>query len=234
MRVLVDQSGYELLNVGDVSMLQSCVLRLRRQWPDAEIMVMAEDPALLASYCPGTICISRTFTEIPILRFVPRKPLLVSDQAWKMVAPYLSSRVGGDRIVRDHPRTAIQAVQSADLVVASGGGYINDTWWWHAAGVLSLLSLAQRLGKPTAMFGQGIGPISQRALRARVGAVLPKLKVIGLREERTGRGLVLSLGMPGRLSCVDRRRCFRIDGWRNGGYRKRPRGVHACRWLCGC
>jgi len=61
--------------------------------------------------------------------------------------------------------------------------------------VLSLLSLAQRLGKPTAMFGQGIGPISQRALRLQAGAVLPKLNVIGLREDRIGRDLVLSLGM---------------------------------------
>ena len=195
MRILVDQSGYELLNIGDVAMLQSCVSRLRRQWPDAEIMVMADDPALLASYCPGTIAIPRTLTEISLLRFLPRKPLLASDQAWKMAAPYLSSRIGRGRIMRGRPRTAIQAVQSADLVVASGGGYVNDTWWWHAAGVLSLLSLAQRLGKPTAMFGQGLGPINQRALRAQAGVVLPKLKVIGLREDRIGRGLALSLGM---------------------------------------
>jgi len=31
MRVLVDQPAYELLNIGDIAMLQSCVLRLRQQ-----------------------------------------------------------------------------------------------------------------------------------------------------------------------------------------------------------
>jgi colanic acid/amylovoran biosynthesis protein len=51
------------------------------------------------------------------------------------------------------------------------------------------------------MFGQGIGPISRNTLRAQVAAVLPKLEVIGLREGRIGRDLVLSLGMsPDRVA----------------------------------
>ena len=197
MRILVDQSGYDLLNIGDVAMLQSCVARLRLQWPDAEIMVIAHQPRRLALCCPGTIAIGRTFADLRILRFLPRRPRLVAEQAWKMAAPYFSARLRRGR-PPGRPRTAVQAVRAADLVVASGGGYLTDTWWWHAAGVLSLLSLAQRLGKPTAMFGQGIGPISQRALRAQARAVVPKLAVLGLREDRTGRPLALSLGaMPG-------------------------------------
>ena len=99
------------------------------------------------------------------------------------------------------PRTAVQAVLAADLVVASGGGYLTDTWWWHAAGVLSLLSLAQRLGKPTAMFGQGIGPMDQPALRAQARSVLPGLARLGLRESVAGRDLAVALGArPGALA----------------------------------
>ena len=194
VRILVDQSGYDLLNIGDVAMLQSCVARLRMQWPGAEIMIIAHDPQRVASYCPGTVAI-RTLAHLPLFRLLPRRTRLASEQAWKIAAPYFSSRFGRERIVQE-PHTAIQAVQAADLVVASGGGYLTDTWWWHAAGVLSLLSLAQRLGKPTAMFGQGIGPIGQRALRAQASAVLPELMILGLREGRTGRDLALSLGMP--------------------------------------
>jgi polysaccharide pyruvyl transferase WcaK-like protein len=196
MRILVDQSGYDLLNIGDVAMLQSCVAGLRRQWPGAEIMVIAHAPERLARYCPGTTAISRTFADLSLVRPIPRRPRLAAEQAWKVVGPYLSGRLGGRHRSSGRPRTAIQAVRAADLVVASGGGYVTDTWWWHAAGVLSLLSLAQRLGKPTAMFGQGLGPIAQRALQAQARAVLPNLKVIGLREERIGRNLALSLGVP--------------------------------------
>jgi polysaccharide pyruvyl transferase WcaK-like protein len=196
MRILVDQSGYDLLNIGDVAMLQACVTRLRQLWPDAEIMVVCHAPERLASYCPGTIAIGRTCADLPLFRKLPRRPRLASEQAWKMAAPYFSGRLRSGRLRPGRPRTAIQAVRAADLVVASGGGYVTDTWWWHAAGVLSLLALAQRLGKPTAMFGQGIGPISQRALRLQARAVLPNLAVLGLREDRIGRPLALSLGTP--------------------------------------
>ena len=194
MRILVDQSGYDLLNIGDVAMLQSCVTRLRMQWPAAEIMVIAAAPGRLADYCPGTIPIGRTFADLPAFRLVPRKARLVLEQLWKMAGPYLARRPGRSRPGR--PRTAVQAVRAADLVVASGGGYLTDTWWWHASGVLSLLSLAQRLGKPTAMFGQGIGPMERRLLRAQSRAVLPRLMLLGLREDRTGLPLASSLGVP--------------------------------------
>jgi polysaccharide pyruvyl transferase WcaK-like protein len=195
VRILVDQSGYDLLNIGDVAMLQSCIARLKRQWPEADIMVIARDPARLQSYCPDVIAIWRTLADRPLLRYLPPKSQAASEQVWKMVAPYFSGRLGHGHVKQGGTLTAIQAVQGADLVVASGGGYVTDTWWWHAAGVLSLLSLAQRLGKPTAMFGQGIGPLGQRTLRAQASAVMPKLKVIGLREARMGQDLVLALGV---------------------------------------
>ena len=194
MRILVDQSGYDLLNIGDVAMLQSCVTRLRLQWPEADIMVVANASERLASYCPGTIAI-RTLADPALFRRLPKKAALALEQSWKIAAPYFIRRLGHRHTEPDQPLTAIQAVQMADLVVASGGGYVTDTWWWHAAGILSLLSLAQRLGKPTAMFGQGIGPIRHRALRAQARAVLPGLKVMGLREGKIGPELVLSLGM---------------------------------------
>ena len=193
MRILIDQSGYDLLNIGDVAMLQSCVTRLKRHWPEAQIMVIAHDPGRLAAYCPGTMAIGRAFADRPLARLLPPRPRLAAEQAWKMAGPYAARQPGGPA---GQPRTAVQAVRAADLVVASGGGYLTDTFWWHAAGVLSLLSLAQRQGKPTAMFGQGLGPLRSRAMRKQSSAVLPRLAVLGLREGRTGPGLARSLGVP--------------------------------------
>ena len=197
MRILVDQSGYELLNIGDVAMLQSCVTRLKHQWPHAEVMVIAHaTDNELETYCPEAIGIGRTFADLPLFRNVPRKPRLASEQAWKMMGPYFAGRLRPRRLAPRRFRTAIQAVQASDLVVASGGGYVTDTWWWHAVGVLSLLALAQRLGKPTAMFGQGIGPLRHRALRVQAAAVFPNLRTLGLREDQMGRDLALALGVP--------------------------------------
>jgi colanic acid/amylovoran biosynthesis protein len=201
-RILIDQSGYDLLNLGDVAMLQSCVLRLRQLWPGAEIMVICHAPGRLAAYCPGTVAIGRTLADRRLIRLLlPRRPRLAAEQAWKIAAPYLAGRSRRRRARPGRPRTAVQAVLAADLVVASGGGYLTDTWWWHAAGVLSLLSLAQRLGKPTAMFGQGIGPMDQPALRAQARSVLPGLARLGLRESVAGWDLAVALGArPGALA----------------------------------
>lgn len=194
MRILVDQSGYDLLNLGDVAMLQSCVLRLQMQWPNAEILVVTHNPRRLARYCPAAIPV-RVAADLPLFRLLSRRPRIASEQTWKIVAPYFSLRSRRPDTLTGQPRTVIQAVHAADLIVGSGGAYITDTWWCHAAGVLSLFSLAQRLGKPTAMFGQGIGPMQLAPLRAQARTVLPKLAVLGLREGTTGRDLALSLAI---------------------------------------
>jgi polysaccharide pyruvyl transferase WcaK-like protein len=194
MKVLVDHDGYDLLNLGGVAMLQACVVRLRQQWPDADIRVIAHAPDRLREYCPGTTAIGRTFADSRYIQIFPRKVRLASEQLWRIAGPQLRPAVGRRHRGDAGPRTAIEAVRWADVVVAAGGGYLTDTWWWHAAGVLSLLDLAQSLGKPTAMFGQGIGPLRGRALRALARKVVPKLTVLGLREQVTGLGLALSFG----------------------------------------
>jgi polysaccharide pyruvyl transferase WcaK-like protein len=202
MRILVDQSGYDLMNIGDIAMLQGCVARLRSQWPDAEIMVIARDPQRLQSFCPGTVAIRPGFPAASAARGLGYRGRLACGQAWKVATPYFCGRRRPGHGLAAHPRTAIQAVRAADVVVASGGGYVTDVWWWHAAGVLSLLAMAQRLGKPTAMFGQGLGPVGNRALRAQAAAVLPGLTRLGLRERQTGPDLARSLGVRAEIVTV--------------------------------
>lgn len=170
-------------------MLQSCVMRLSWQWPEAEIMVITQRTADLAAYLPDAISVRRT-SDHQSIRLLPP----AYRRQWLTTVPYLSGRVSQGRMPPSRPCTSLQAVRAADVVVAAGGGYFTDIFRWHSAGVLGLLSLAQRLGKPTAMFGQGIGPISQRVLRAQARAVLPKLSVLSLREGGMSRDLALSLG----------------------------------------
>ena len=55
---------------------------------------------------------------------------------------------------------------------------------------------AQRLGRPTAMFGQGLGPLTHPLVRRQAGAVFPKLGALGVREGRIGPALARELGVP--------------------------------------
>jgi colanic acid/amylovoran biosynthesis protein len=87
----------------------------------------------------------------------------------------------------------LEAVHAADLVVVSGQGSFNDTFRGHALDTLDLLGLAHRIGTPTALFGQGVGPVEDPRLRERMVAVLPRVELIALREGRSGPRLLRSL-----------------------------------------
>lgn len=195
MRILIDHGQYDHLNIGDTAMLQACVARLYGEWPDAEIMVLTNSPGRLAEYCPGATPVSLAYARVPAIRRLPRPVRSASERLAKTAAPYLGTGSRARMSRARQPRTLVQAVRAADLVVASGGGYITDKWSRNAIGILCVLQLAQRLGKPTAMFGQGLGPMTQPALRARASAVFPHLAVLGLREDQAGEALALELGV---------------------------------------
>ena len=194
LRILIDHGQYDHLNIGDVAMLQACAARLYDEWPGAEIMVLTNSPGRLGEYCPGATAVSLAYAQVPAIGRLPRPVRSASERLAKAVALFPGDALPSKPSPARQPRTVVQAVRAADLVVASGGGYITDVWSRHAIGVLRVLHLAQRLGKPTAMFGQGLGPITQRALRAKARVVFPRLAVLGLRERELSEGLALELG----------------------------------------
>jgi polysaccharide pyruvyl transferase WcaK-like protein len=79
--------------------------------------------------------------------------------------------------------------------MVAGMGGITDAFPEFAYELLDVLALATQHGVPTALFGQGLGPIEDPKLRARAGAVLPQAALIALREGRAGTSLLHSLGV---------------------------------------
>jgi colanic acid/amylovoran biosynthesis protein len=102
----------------------------------------------------------------------------------------------GEKNLEEENKDFLQAIQKADLVVATGGGYLCDTDKQHTIQVFDTLEMAVRLGKPTAMVGQGVGPMHDPELRKRLSKLLPSLDLILIREPKTGRQLLDSLGVP--------------------------------------
>lgn len=198
MRILVDQSGYALLNIGDIAMLQACVRRLRTLWPDADIQVLTDSPERLRQYCPGLTAVApsfgrRLFSSFAALPFQAGGPIQDKDNDVLSTAPS-EHRFNGEVDPRWEP-SRLRAIRRSDLVVSSGGGFINDIFWRHAARVLSSLAIAQRFGKPTAMFSQGIGPLTHPMITRLVKHTMPRLLVIGLREELGSAPILRSCGV---------------------------------------
>jgi polysaccharide pyruvyl transferase WcaK-like protein len=89
-----------------------------------------------------------------------------------------------------------QAMQGADLVIGTGGGYLVDSDKSSTHPVLTRLARAKRLGKFTALVGQGVGRIEEEGFRALARTVLPEIDLILVREGNFAIPLLESLGVP--------------------------------------
>ncbi len=189
-------------------MLQVTVRRFREFWPDAEIYVFNESPELLELYCPSAIPvrpIGRQYyymTAAYLTRLGRRFSMPVLSEfdvtwrhRWPGTAMKLVASRSGDATAAEI-RGFLDLVRSCDLVVASGAGQITTSFGDHSTLILNTMEMAMQHGIPTAILGQGIGPIDDACLRARAAKVLPRVNLICVRETITGPPLLDALQVP--------------------------------------
>jgi colanic acid/amylovoran biosynthesis protein len=80
----------------------------------------------------------------------------------------------------------LRAVYASDLFVVCGQGAINDVFPATARALLNFVDLALATGKPTVLFGQGIGPLTDPGLVQMASSVLPRTDLIAVREGKLG------------------------------------------------
>lgn len=210
MKILVEQSGYPLANLGDISMLQVALARLSNFWPDASIKVFTCVPERLAKFCKNAQPLELSGRNIWYYPLIGRLYQLIpsqfaqnwSDLEWQLryyspslVKLLMELKLKARPVETKAFESFTAAVYGADLVVASGGGYITDEFEELATTVLGILGIAQKLGKPTVMLGHGFGPLEKPKLLAKAKAILPLVNFITLREGRASIPLLNSLGV---------------------------------------
>jgi colanic acid/amylovoran biosynthesis protein len=213
MRILIDNSSYHLKNQGDVAMLVVAVERLRELWPNAIIEVFTDAPDILLKYCPSVHPLSVRGRNLwlksqnlfdSFYKFFPKRFhrwLLKIDEIIKFHFPIITSPLYQWKTKRrafknEYIPKFLFSLQNADLVIASGGGYLTDAFEYHAIGILSILGMAIKSGKPTAMLGQGLGPIQSWKLLACAKTIFPYIDLISLREKRAGLSILQTLSVP--------------------------------------
>jgi len=213
MRILVEPSAHHLLNMGDVAMLTAAVERLQSVWPQAEVGVIANDPERLAVHCPrvtwvpaaGRQCwFDEPYIGARLHRLLPTRladrvrsiegsvrrhwPSIVAASIWAR------KRLKGKEV--EELRVFLDWVSTAEMIVVVGAGLITDAFAPLALTVLELLETAALRGATTAMFGQGIGPVTDPRLIAVARRALPRVDLVCLREEQAGRAILRSLNVP--------------------------------------
>ncbi len=224
VRIVVQNGEHWMRNMGDLAMLSVTLRRLRERWPGASLHVMTSVPTLLRAYHPDVHPISDgrlpRFLAEPVAAAGSRLGLSVAG-----LASLGSLRAGAElrgvvKRLRKRPAAAeatepgeasdpdgagpditsrpvvAAALREASLVLAIGGGYMNDIDPWQFHRTLDLLHHGVEHGIPTAMIGQGLGPLTEPSLVARAAEVLPAVNLIALREDRVGPDLLAGLGVP--------------------------------------
>jgi colanic acid/amylovoran biosynthesis protein len=206
-RIFVEPGSHDVLNLGDIAMLQVCVERLRAALPGASIGVITSAPERLTGHVPGV-------EPIPAAGMYEWLDRPWAGGAYAPLVPAAlgraARRVGGAAALRaeqvareplsDEVRGFLAWLTSADAVVVSGRGGLSDAFRQDGLRMLALLRTAAGLGARTALLGQGIGPGVDSELRARMAEVLPRLDLVAVRERVMAPGLLGSLGVePERL-----------------------------------
>jgi colanic acid/amylovoran biosynthesis protein len=192
-------------------MLTVAVSRLRELWPKAEIAVLTNAADRIARQCGAVKTVPvrgrRLLLEHralgPARRWLPdgiaepwdrlERQLLLRQP--RLVGASLAFKAAlGGRSAAD-ANVFLDAIDRADLVVVNGAGVITDAFRENALGILTTLDLATRRGIPTALLGQGLGPIDDPVLWQRAAEVLPSVGIIGVRESQSSVPLLASLGV---------------------------------------
>jgi colanic acid/amylovoran biosynthesis protein len=218
MRIILDTAlnngAGEYTNMGDVSMLQVAVTRLNKLWPSASIEVLTESPENLARYCPHAMPLPRVARDLwvgdsflfgRLHAYFPRWLSFCLDGSGRILErkwpALISSMVRFRLALRDDENicgilmTFLKAMENADLFVVCGsGGFADSCRDWNMT-TLRTMEVAIRRKIPVAMFGQGMGPLSDSEALFIAKTVFPAVSLITLRGGRGGLTLLESLGV---------------------------------------
>ena len=195
-------------NLGDEAVLQATFHALRRRWPLAELRAFTLHPARTAANHGVTtepltglnrplFCAPRT--EEP---FLVRAAYAVARRTRRLRVMGRVARWGADRAadVVFEVMSLIRArrwLKTADLLLASGGGQLDDVWggaWGQPYALARWAWLAKRAGVPFAFLSVGFGGasswLSRRFLRYAVDqAAYCSVRDVGSRALTAGLGV---------------------------------------------
>jgi polysaccharide pyruvyl transferase WcaK-like protein len=173
----------QMMHIGDEAMFEALVDEMRARGATAITGLSAEPRESAARY---------GIDALPRIGFAAARA--AGAERFAAVVRALDS---GGGLSADDPFWAVRdAVASATGVVIAGGGNMASTWPLHIFERAALARIAAAVGVPLVVTGQTLGPELTPPDRDVLGEALRSARVVGLREEASGR-LAAELGVPG-------------------------------------
>ena len=190
MKILIIEA-YSAANVGSGALVENSVSLLKKNFPGAEIEILAQAPPSIAA-----------LTGLPTYHELITLPLgksrfeqvlwLLRTGIWMFFHTLfaLLHRLG--ITVSEHlytynkeTLTALRKLKAADMVVSVGAERINDNFYKAILFSLFMLCVAKGYGKPLVLFPQTIGPFHFALTRWLSARVLSWCNLVFVRDQRS-------------------------------------------------
>lgn len=212
MNILIENGTYDCHNAGDLSMLKVCIDRINMHLPNCNLFTVTESPESLKlvhnktkpiSLLKGKLIWSNNRNVFGGLhKLIPsnKHALNELESGFRRELSFISNRIISSRLSKDSDdyiqfHHYLKTIDTTDVVIVSGGGFITDSFEIHAIRLLETIYKFVKQGKKVAFFGQGIGPIESPRLKKIAEKVFPQVTVFGLREPIKGPILLKRFGV---------------------------------------
>lgn len=191
---MTGEAGYH--NLGDEGMALASASRLRRYFPDAQIVATGLDPlgAVLrhqAEIVPWPLLPGELTSKYAarLLRKIGQKLGAGEDFLDTVARPF--DKIFAEKYRHSGAfRQALQMLEQADFVFDMGHGGLTDVF--DPFMLCFLYYLAGRLGKPLFISGQSIGPLWRRRSIRMVRSALQVAHTVGLRDKHVSYDILVN------------------------------------------
>lgn len=195
-RILIQSGCYELDNLGDQSMLQAAIDRIRERIPDSRFLVLSRSGDGLRTLAPDAEAV--LVENRSEWKWV-RRAYLGARKTMPGLDPWIRRRLPRlfAKLLRLKAQSLVnhQALRDTEFIVLSGGGYFTDVFPGQAWSSLERLRAADAMGIPFAIVGHGFGPLRDPDLRAAARELIPRARLISVRERLASLPLLNDLGV---------------------------------------
>lgn len=169
-------------NVGDAAILDGMIHVLRSADPEAEIVVVGNEPGLRIVDYPAACPIG---ISSPVPRPATDPVAYVTTMAWFLLA-LVSPRIG--MLLHPRVRDFCRQILESDALLPKGGGYLYSMGgaraFLYALRISLPMIMAVRLGRPVIVLGHSVGPLHGMGGRV-IRATLRRAAVIVVRDDRS-------------------------------------------------
>lgn len=199
MKALIIEA-YSAANIGSGALVENSVKLLKKQFPHAEIEILAQTPESINNLTK--LPTYHEFISLPLGKpRIEQAFWLLKTALWMLIHTLFSliTKTGiriPERIYTFNPNTlkAIERVRKADIVVSVGAERINDNFYKAIYFSLYMLWMVHCYGKFLVLFPQTIGPFHFWTSKVASKFVLNRCNAIYLRDQKS-RDNITALGV---------------------------------------